>query len=150
LKAVIPGGASAPVLTADEIDVGCDFDDLRKAGSMGGSGAVIVLDDSDCMVESAYVLARFFAHESCGQCTPCREGSGWLEKIFKRILDGGGISEDIDHLIRITQNMCGTSICPLSEGDALPMRAFVTKFRGEFEHHIREKACDVKLVAQAK
>ncbi len=145
MKAVIPGGSSAAVLTADEAnEVALDFDALMKAGSMGGSGAVIVLDDSDCMVEVAHVLARFYSHESCGQCTPCREGSGWLEKIHERILDGRGVPEDIDNLLRITRNMCGTSICPLSDGAALPIASYVTKFRSEYEHHIFEKTCDVK------
>lgn len=150
LKAVIPGGTSSPLLSADEIDLPLDFDALDEAGSSGGSGAVIVLDDRTCIVETARVLARFYAHESCGQCTPCREGSGWLERILGRILDGGGVDSDLETLVRITHSMVGTSICPLARADAVPVRRCIEKFRSEFEHHIREGSCDVRAIGAGR
>jgi NADH-quinone oxidoreductase subunit F len=136
LKAVIPGGSSAPVLTADEIDVPMDFDSLAQAGSMLGSAGVIVFDDSVNMVEALAVLIRFYAHESCGQCTPCREGTGWMKKIIERVLDGNGRGVDPPNLLRIANNIIGNSICPLGEAAALPVIGFVTKFREEFEQFI--------------
>ena len=138
LKAVIPGGSSAPVLNADEIDIPLDFDSLAKAGSMLGSAGVIVLDNSVSMVEALAVLIRFYAHESCGQCTPCREGTGWMRKIIERVLDGDGHDMDPPNLVRIAKNIIGNSICPLGEAAALPVVSFVTKFRGEFEHYVHE------------
>jgi len=139
LKAVIPGGSSAPVLTADEIDLAMDFDSLAKAGSMLGSAGVIVLDEAVSMVEAMAVLIRFYAHESCGQCTPCREGTGWMRKIIERVLDGGGHEIDPANLVRIARNIIGNSICPLGEAAALPVVSFVTKFRGEFEEYVRRE-----------
>jgi len=136
LKAVIPGGTSAPVLTAAEIDIPMDFDSLAKAGSMLGSAGIIVLDDTINLVEALAVLIRFYAHESCGQCTPCREGTGWMRKIIERILDGGGRETDPQNLLRIANNIIGRSICPLGEAAALPVVGFVTKFRAEFEEYI--------------
>jgi len=138
LKAVIPGGSSAPVLTADEIDIPMDFDSLAKAGSMLGSAGIIVLDDSVSVVEALAVLIRFYAHESCGQCTPCREGTGWMKKIIERILAGGGRAVDPPNLERIARNIIGNSICPLGEAAALPVIGFVTKFRQEFEQFVAE------------
>jgi NADH-quinone oxidoreductase subunit F len=136
LKAVIPGGSSAPVLTAAEIDIPMDFDSLAKAGSMLGSAGIIVFDDSVNLVEALAVLIRFYAHESCGQCTPCREGTGWMRKIIARVLDGGGRPADPDNLLRIANNIIGRSICPLGEAASLPVIGFVTKFRAEFEEYI--------------
>lgn len=144
LKAVIPGGASAAVLTADEIDVPLDFDTLMKMGSMLGSGAVIAMDDDICMVKATQNIMRFFAHESCGQCTPCREGTGWVYKIVTRILEGTGTRQDITNLMELADNMSGTSICALSDGAAMSFRSFVKKFASEFEYHIRYKKCDVE------
>lgn len=143
LKGVVPGGASAAVLTADEIDVSMDFDTLARLGSMLGSGGVMVMDEDICMVGAVHNIEHFFAHESCGQCTPCREGTGWVYKILTRILTGEGREEDLDNLLAIADNMTGTSICALSDGAAMPLRSFVTKFRNEFEYHVRHKRCDV-------
>ncbi|HUU44503.1 MAG TPA: NADH-quinone oxidoreductase subunit NuoF [Acidobacteriota bacterium] len=136
LKAVIPGGSSSPVLTADEIDVPMDFDALAQIGSMAGSAGIIVLDNTVSMVEALFVLARFYAHESCGQCTPCREGTAWLAQIIDRTLDTRGRSGDADNLLRIAHNIIGNTICPLGEAASLPVVSFVTKFRDEFEEWI--------------
>lgn len=139
LKAVVPGGSSSPVLTADEIDVKMDNDSLAEIGSMLGSAGVIVMDQSTCMVRALYVVTRFYHHESCGQCTPCREGTGWAEKILYRILCGNGRLEDIDNLYRIATNILGRTICPLGDAAALPIRSYITKFRDEFESYVKEK-----------
>lgn len=144
LKGVIPGGASAAVLTADEIDLSLDFDTLMKMGSMLGSGAVIAMDKDICMVKATQNIMRFFAHESCGQCTPCREGTGWVYKIVTRISEGTGTREDITNLMELADNMSGTSICALSDGAAMSFRSFVKKFTSEFEYHIRYKKCDME------
>lgn len=139
LKAVIPGGSSAPVLTAQEaLSVTLDYESLAQVGSMLGSGAVIVLDDQVNMVEVLANLAHFYHHESCGQCTPCREGTGWLDKILKRILRGEGRLSDLELLIQVADNMKGRTICALSDAAALPVLSFVTKFRSEFEAYIKE------------
>lgn len=137
LKAFFPGGSSAPVMTPDQIDVKADFDACVEAGSMLGSGGVIVLDDSVDMVEAAANLAHFYAHESCGQCTPCREGSDWAKDILDRILAGHGRPEDPATLLRICQFASqGMTICPLGDAFALPISSLVTTFRHEFEHRI--------------
>ncbi|PIW65445.1 MAG: NADH-quinone oxidoreductase subunit F, partial [Candidatus Omnitrophica bacterium CG12_big_fil_rev_8_21_14_0_65_45_16] len=137
LKAVVPGGLSAAVLTADEIDVTMDFDSLRKIGSMGGSGGVMVMDEKTCMVRALYTTMRFFGHESCGQCSPCREGTGWVARILKRILDGEGRVEDIDRLIDIGQFMGGTTICALADGAQMPLLSYLKKFRSEFDYYVK-------------
>ena len=144
LKAVIPGGASAAILTAKDLDVSLDFDSLMKAGSMLGSGAVIVMDEDVCMVRACQNIMRFFAHESCGQCTPCREGTAWVYQILTRIAEGSGTPEDIDNLAELADNMSGTSICALSDGAAMSFRSYVKKFRSEFEYHILHKKCDLE------
>ncbi len=133
LKAVIPGGSSMPVLKPDQIDVPLDFESLRKAGTMAGSGGVIVIDDATDIVGATLNVARFYAHESCGQCTPCREGTLWMEKMLHRIKVGGGSSEDVDLLWDVADNIDGKTICPLGEAAAWPIKAFVTKYREEFE-----------------
>ena len=133
LKGVIPGGSSMPVLKADQIDVPLDFESLRKAGTMAGSGGVIVLDDSVDIVEVTLNVAQFYAHESCGQCTPCREGTLWMEKMLHRIEHGGGRPQDVELLYDVADNIDGKTICPLGEAAAWPVKAFVTKYRGEFE-----------------
>jgi NADH-quinone oxidoreductase subunit F len=133
LKGVIPGGSSMPVLKADQIDVPLDFESLRKAGTMAGSGGVIVLDDSVDIVEATLNLSQFYAHESCGQCTPCREGTLWMEKMLHRMHAGGGRPQDVDMLYNVADNIDGKTICPLGEAAAWPVKAFVTKYRGEFE-----------------
>jgi len=139
LKAVVPGGSSSPVLTADEIDVKMDNDSLAAIGTMIGSAGIIVMDESTCMVRALYVVSRFYHHESCGQCTPCREGTGWIEKILYRMLCDRGRLEDIDNLYRIADNIMGNTICPLGDAAALPVRSYITKFRNEFESYIIEK-----------
>jgi NADH-quinone oxidoreductase subunit F len=141
LKAVIPGGISAKVLTADEIDVGMDFDSLMAAGTMAGSGGVIVMDDTACMVEALQSATRFFAHESCGQCSPCREGTGWIHRIMRRIAAGERRLEDLDDLLTIARNMEGKTICVFADAAAWPVQSYITKFRAEFEEHIRSGRC---------
>ncbi|MEW6210887.1 MAG: NADH-quinone oxidoreductase subunit NuoF, partial [Acidobacteriota bacterium] len=134
LKAVIPGGSSVPVLTASECEgVLLDYESLLKAGSMLGSGGMIVLDETTRMPETLSVIADFYAHESCGQCTPCREGTGWAAKILRNLITGKGKKADIDLLLKIADMMEGKTICPLADADVMPIRSFVTKFRSEFE-----------------
>jgi NADH-quinone oxidoreductase subunit F len=144
LKAVIPGGSSAPILPAD-IMMGCtmDYDSIAKAGSMLGSGAVIVLDDSRCMVKSLQRLSYFYMHESCGQCTPCREGTGWLSRMVDRIETGHGRPSDMDLLNSVADNIQGRTICALGDAAAMPVRAMIKHFRHEFEHHVEHKTCMV-------
>jgi NADH-quinone oxidoreductase subunit F len=132
LKGVIPGGSSMPVLKADQIDVPLDFESLRKAGTSAGSGGVIVLDDSVDIVAATLNLAQFYAHESCGQCTPCREGTLWMEKTLHRLHAGHGRKQDVDLLYDVADNIDGKTICPLGEAAAWPVKAFVTKYRDEF------------------
>ncbi len=134
LKAVIPGGSSAPVLPA-KIMMECtmDYDSIAKAGSMLGSGAVIVMDDSRCMVESLKRLSYFYMHESCGQCTPCREGTGWLWRVVDRIHNGHGKPSDMDLLNSVADNIQGRTICALGDAAAMPVRAMIKHFRPEFE-----------------
>jgi NADH-quinone oxidoreductase subunit F len=142
LKAVIPGGASARILTAAEaMQVNSDFDALQNAGSMGGSGGIMVLDDTVCIVQSTYIIAEFFHDESCGQCSPCREGTGWMEKILHRIETGEGRPGDVDLLLHMGTNIFGRTICPLGDASVWPVESAITKFRAEFEHHIRDKRC---------
>ncbi|MCP3915737.1 MAG: NADH-quinone oxidoreductase subunit NuoF [bacterium] len=136
LKAVIPGGISAKVLTADEIDVVMDFDSLRAAGSMAGSGGVIVMDEMTCMVEALESAARFFADESCGQCSPCREGTGWVHRIVRRITEGRGKPRDLDDLLAIAGDMEGKTICVFADAAAWPVQSYITKFRTEFEDFV--------------
>jgi NADH-quinone oxidoreductase subunit F len=143
LKAVIPGGSSCPVLLPDEIDVKMDFDSLAAAGSMLGSGGIIVMDETTCIVGAAARLAKFYAHESCGQCTPCREGVTWISKILTRIETGKGKEGDADLLLELCDNIQGHTVCPLGDACAMPIRAFVQKFKSEFEDHIKAKACTV-------
>jgi NADH-quinone oxidoreductase subunit F len=144
LKAVIPGGSSAPVLTAATMmDTTMDYDAIAKAGSMLGSGAVIVMDDSRCMVRSLLRLSYFYMHESCGQCTPCREGTGWLYRMVDRIEHGQGRMEDIDLLNSVSDNIQGRTICALGDAAAMPVRAMIKNFRDEFVYHIEHKTCMV-------
>ena len=140
LKAVIPGGSSAPVLPAD-VMMQCtmDYDSIAKAGSMLGSGAVIVMDDSRDMVTSLLRLSYFYAHESCGQCTPCREGTGWMHRVLERIYAGEGRPEDIDLLNSVADNIQGRTICALGDAAAMPVRAMLKHFKHEFVHLIEHK-----------
>lgn len=136
LKAVVPGGLSAAVLKADEIDVGMDFDQLRAKGTMAGSAGIIVMDETADMVQNLIVTMRFYAHESCGQCSPCREGTGWVYKILDRIGRGHGKPGDVENLLDICNFMGGTTICALADGAAMPLRSYLTKFRSEFDDYI--------------
>ncbi len=145
LKAVIPGGSSSPVLPASiMMDCTMDYDSIAKAGSMLGSGAVIVLDDSRCMVKSLLRLSYFYMHESCGQCTPCREGTGWLWRVVERIENGQGRPQDMDLLDSVAFNIMGRTICALGDAAAMPVRAMLKHFRHEFEHHVEHKCCVVE------
>ena len=137
LKAVVPGGISAKILTAAEIDVAMDFDSLRAAGSMAGSGGVIVMDETTCMIEALESASRFFADESCGQCSPCREGTGWIHRIIRRIADGQGKLDDLEELLAIAGDMEGITICVFADAAAWPVQSYITKFRDEFEQYIR-------------
>jgi NADH-quinone oxidoreductase subunit F len=133
LKAVVPGGSSAAILTADEIDVTMDVESLQKAGSMIGSAGVIVMDDTVSIPEALMVVARFYAHESCGQCTPCRESTGWIYKMAHRIVEGKGHKDDLDAIVDVARRGVGTTICAFYDGAVGPYISYVTKFRSEFE-----------------
>jgi NADH-quinone oxidoreductase subunit F len=142
LKCVIPGGSSSPVLPAEIImDCTLDYDSIAKAGSMLGSGAVIVMDESVCMVKALERLSYFYFEESCGQCTPCREGTGWMYRIVHRIETGDGRPEDLDLLGNLTGNIMGRTICALGDAAALPVNGFLKHYRDEFAYHIEHKKC---------
>jgi NADH-quinone oxidoreductase subunit F len=136
LKAVIPGGMSAPVLKEDEIDIKMDFDSLAEANSMLGSAAIVVIDKDTSMLDVLKVIAKFYSHESCGQCTPCRIGTSWINKIVKRIAEGEGKKEDIDTIIRLASNIKGKTLCPLGDAAALPILSIAQKFRKEIESYL--------------
>jgi NADH-quinone oxidoreductase subunit F len=143
-KAVIPGGSSMPVLPGDVmLQTDMDYDSIAKAGSMLGSGAVIVMNDTRCMVKCLLRLSYFYYEESCGQCTPCREGTGWLWRIVNRIEHGQGKPEDLDLLNSLTDNIQGRTICALGDAAAMPVRAFLKHYRHEFEYHITHQRCMV-------
>ncbi len=145
LKAVIPGGSSAPVLPGDiMMDCTMDYDSISKAGSMLGSGAVIVMNEDICMVKALERLAYFYHEESCGQCTPCREGTGWLYRVIHRIEHGQGRPDDLDLLTSVGNNMAGRTICALADAAVFPVRSFTKHFRHEFEYHIEHKKCLVE------
>ena len=139
LKAVIPGGSSCPVLSADEIDVALDYDSVAKIGSMLGSGGTVVMDEDTCMVDVARRIMHFYAHESCGWCIPCREGTAWLSKMLDRFHDGNGRAEDIPLIGELSQNMLGRTFCALGDAAALPTISIVKKWRNEFEDHLHGK-----------
>jgi NADH-quinone oxidoreductase subunit F len=141
LKAVIPGGSSVPILAAHECDIDLDYESVIKAGSMLGTASVIVMDDQTCMVKQVRRMVDFYAHESCGQCTPCREGTAWLARILRRIEDGQGSEEDLDALLDIGKLMTGTTICVLSDSAAAPTASSIAKFRDEYLSHIRDGVC---------
>jgi NADH-quinone oxidoreductase subunit F len=142
IKAVIPGGSSMPVLPGEVMmATDMDYDSIAKAGSMLGSGAVIVMDETRCMVRSLERLAYFYYEESCGQCTPCREGTGWLYRMLHRVEHGQGRPDDIDMLNSVADNIQGRTICALGDAAAMPVRSFIKHFRSEFEHHIESKRC---------
>jgi len=145
LKAVIPGGTSVPVLTADEIDVAMDFDSVAKAGSMLGSCGIIVMDEDTCMVRALQVLAKFYHHESCGQCTPCREGTGWLHRLLNQLENGGAKGTDVDLLLQVADNVIGNTVCLLADAAVMPVQSFVKKFRAEFDEHLRVGGCPQRV-----
>jgi NADH-quinone oxidoreductase subunit F len=149
LKAVIPGGSSVPVVPADVIlPATMDYDSLKKAGTSLGTGAVIVMDDSTCMVRALERLSRFYMSESCGQCTPCREGTGWLDRVLKRILAGEGRREDLDMLVDVANRIEGHTICALGDAAAWPVQSFMRHFRPEFEYMVEHKGRSI-VEAQA-
>jgi NADH-quinone oxidoreductase subunit F len=146
IKAVIPGGSSAPVLPGHiMMQTDLDYDCIAKAGSMLGSGAVIVMDETTCMVRALERLSYFYYEESCGQCTPCREGTGWMYRVVHRIEHGKGRQEDLDLLTNVADNIAGRTICALGDAAALPVKSFVTHFRDEFQYHIDHKRCLVSV-----
>ena len=151
LKGVIPGGSSMPVLPADiMMATDMDYDSIAKAGSMLGSGAVIVMDDSTCMVRALERLSYFYFEESCGQCTPCREGTGWLYRVVHRIENGFGRMEDLALLDDVSDNIAGRTICALGDAAALPVKSFIKHFRAEFVHHIEHGRCLVPKDVEPK
>ena len=149
-KAIIPGGSSVPIQTMEEAEATMmDYEGFVAQGSMLGSGGVIVFDDSQCIVRQVARLARFYAHESCAQCTQCREGTAWTTRILERIEDGQGRMEDLDTLLSLSKNMTGTTICVLSDSCATPIISGISKFRDEFEAHIKGKRCPMRAAAAA-
>jgi NADH-quinone oxidoreductase subunit F len=144
IKAVIPGGSSAPIIPGEQMmELTMDYDSIAKAGSMLGSGAVIVLDDTNCMVKVLERMSYFYFEESCGQCTPCREGTGWLYRVINRIERGDGRPEDLALLDDVTQKIAGRTICALGDAAAMPVQGMLKHFRHEFEYHIEHKKCMV-------
>jgi NADH-quinone oxidoreductase subunit F len=141
LRAVVPGGSSTPVLLPSEIDIAMDFDSVAKAGSMLGSAATIVMDDTTCMVWMAQRLTYFYKHESCGKCSPCREGTGWMLRLLEKIEDGRGTEQDLDVLWNITDAIGGKTVCPFGDAAIAPPQSTLKKFREEYEYHVREKQC---------
>jgi NADH-quinone oxidoreductase subunit F len=141
LKAVIPGGSSVPILTAEEVDTPLDFDAMAKAGSMLGSGAVIVIDDRCCTVQLGLRVAQFYQHESCGKCTPCREGTRWMTNILERLERGDATQGELDLLLSVCDRILGNCLCPLGDAAAMPVASYVAKFRDEYQRHIDEGGC---------
>ncbi|MDP9267207.1 MAG: NADH-quinone oxidoreductase subunit NuoF [Acidobacteriota bacterium] len=141
IKAVVPGGSSTPMLKADEIDLAMDFDSCAKVGTFLGSGGVVVLDDTTCMVKFAQRVIKFYQHESCGWCIPCREGTDWLKKTLTRFHSGGGLKKDIDNIQYLAENMLGRTFCPLGDAAAMPIISIVKKWRNEFEDHLEGRPC---------
>src|SRR6201996_7719665 len=146
LKAVVPGGSSVPALLPEEIDIAMDFDAVMKAGSMLGSGGVVILDDRTCIVKFALRTIKFYQHESCGWCIPCREGTDWLKKTLTRFHAGAGLKKDIDNIQYLSENMLGRTFCPLGDAAAMPTIAFVKKFRSEFEEYLEGKRTEPLLI----
>jgi NADH-quinone oxidoreductase subunit F len=142
-KAVIPGGVTAPMLIEESLDLSMDFDTMAQAGTMLGSGAVIVMDDTTCMVRTSYIINRFFSHESCGKCTPCREGVTWMTQILKRLEGGDGRPGDVEELERLCVNIFGRTFCPLGDGAVMALRGCLKHFRDEFIYHEENGRCMV-------
>jgi NADH-quinone oxidoreductase subunit F len=143
IKAVIPGGSSSPVLRGDEIDVSLEFDAIKAAGSMSGSGGIIVMDDSVCVVRALARIAKFYAEESCGQCTPCREGTSWMEGIVEKVEHGHATAADVDKLEQVANSIAGMTICALGDAAAMPVQSFVKKFKPDFLAHVEARGCPV-------
>jgi NADH-quinone oxidoreductase subunit F len=141
VKGVIPGGSSVPVLPASALDTGLDYESMNAQGTFLGSGGVIVIDDQTCMVDSLWNLIRFYAHESCGKCTPCREGTYWMTEILERLERGNGREKDIELLADIADNILGKSFCALGDAAAMPVQGMLAHFREEFEYHVEHKRC---------
>jgi NADH-quinone oxidoreductase subunit F len=147
IKAVIPGGSSVPILTGDELDIGMDYEAMAAAGTMLGCGSVIVMDDTTNVVKQVRRMVDFYAHESCGQCTPCREGTAWAAKILRRIENGRGTEDDLDTLLNISDNMSGKTICVLSDAAAAPITSSIEKFREDYLALIKQSAISRQLSA---
>jgi NADH-quinone oxidoreductase subunit F len=141
LKAVVPGGSSTPVLTPDQIDIAMDFDGVAKAGSMLGSAGTIVMDDTTCVVWMARNLSYFYKHESCGKCSPCREGTGWMLRLLTRVEEGEGTEKDLDLLLKVADSISGKTVCPFGDAAIAPPQSTLAKFREEFLYHVRERRC---------
>jgi NADH-quinone oxidoreductase subunit F len=148
LKAVMPAGSSFPVLTPDEIDVNMDFDSMRKINAFLGTAGIIVMDEDTCMVRALEIIDRFYHHESCGQCSPCREGTGWLHKLLVRLEEGNGRAEDIDLMNKISDNMMGNTVCVLADAAAMPTQSYISKFRDEFIAHVTLGRCPLKKASE--
>jgi NADH-quinone oxidoreductase subunit F len=143
VKAVIPGGSSVPLLPASMLDTGLDFESMAAAGTLLGSGGVIVIDDQTCIVDALYNITRFYEHESCGKCTPCREGTYWMSEVFERLESGHGRERDIDLLADVADNILGKSFCALGDAAAMPVQGAIKHFRAEFEYHVQHRRCQV-------
>ena len=141
LKAIIPGGSSVPVLTAAEVDTPLDFDAMAEAGTMLGSGGVIVIDDRCCTVQLGLRVAQFYMHESCGKCTPCREGTRWMVQLLRKIEAGEATQGELDVLLNVCDRILGNCLCPLGDAAAMPVASYVAKFRDEYQRHIDEGGC---------
>lgn len=150
LKAIIPGGSSTPMMLPEQIDTPLDYESIQAAGSMLGSGAIIVIGDQTCMVWVSKILTHFYRHESCGKCTPCREGTGWLEQIINRIEAGEGNPGDIEKIENICENILGRTVCPLGDAAVMPIQSSIKLFRDEWEYHIANKKCVVKTEFEFK
>jgi NADH-quinone oxidoreductase subunit F len=143
VKAVIPGGSSVPPLPASLLDTGLDYESMNEAGTFVGSGGVIVIDDQTCLVDALWNITRFYEHESCGKCTPCREGTYWMSEVLERLEHGHGRTSDVDLLDDVADNILGKSFCALGDAAAMPVQGFIKHFRAEFEHHVTHKRCVV-------
>jgi NADH-quinone oxidoreductase subunit F len=141
LKAVISGGSSVPLLPAADLDTGLDYESMNAKGTFLGSGGVIVIDDQTCIVDALWNITRFYEHESCGKCTPCREGTYWMSEVFERLESGHGREKDIDLLYDVSDNILGKSFCALGDAAAMPVMGAIKHFRPEFEHHVTHKRC---------
>ena len=147
LKAIIPGGSSVPVLTAEQVDALLDFDSMAALKTFLGSGAVIVIDDRCCMVQLGLRVAQFYMHESCGKCTPCREGTRWMVQILEKIEDGRAEHEELDLLLYVCDRILGKCLCPLGDAAAMPVASYVDKFRDEFRPHVDDGGCPFPRLA---